>query len=162
MKSSLLAGLVLAFSVAAEPMRIAVSEFELEYEISGKGEHTVLLEAGGGAGMTDWDPVFHRIAQHATVIRYSRVGNGNSTVIKRHFTSRDYADYASELLVKLNIKQPVILVAHSYGVTFPPILKHLKQKAARNNTTNQHELTPERASLLTSSLYECSHSRLFD
>lgn len=115
MKSSLLVGLVLAFSVAAEPMRIAVSEFELEYEISGRGEHTVLLEAGGGAGMTDWDPVFQRIAQHATVIRYSRVGNGNSTAIKRHFTSRDYADYASELLVKLNVKQPVILVAHSYG-----------------------------------------------
>lgn len=100
---------------AAQSHFIKVNEFELEYEIAGSGKHIVLLEAGGGSPMTDWDPVFHQIAQLATVIRYSRVGNGNSTQIKRHFTSRDYADYASELLDKLNITTPVIYVAHSYG-----------------------------------------------
>lgn len=115
MKFILLVCLALSAAVSAQPQRLAVNDFELEYEIAGSGKHTVLLEAGGGAGMTDWDPVFNRIAEHATVIRYSRVGNGNSTAIKRHFTSRDYADYASELLTKLAVKQPVIVVAHSYG-----------------------------------------------
>lgn len=115
MKFILLVCLALSAAVSAQPQRLAVNDFELEYEIAGSGKHTVLLEAGAGAGMTDWDPVFNRIAEHATVIRYSRVGNGNSTAIKRHFTSRDYADYASELLTKLAVKQPVIVVAHSYG-----------------------------------------------
>mgnify|MGYP006140815421 CR=1 FL=1 len=106
----------LSFSLCAAPSQfIKVNDFELEYEIAGNGKHTVLLEAGGGSAMADWDPVFGQIAQHATVIRYSRVGNGNSTQVKRHFTSRDYADYASELLEQLNVTAPVIYVAHSYG-----------------------------------------------
>lgn len=103
------------FVALAQSAMVNVSEFDLEYEIAGQGDHVVLLEAGGGAGMSDWEPVFAQIAEHATVIRYSRVGNGNSTAIQRHFTSRDYADYASELLGKLEVTQPVVLVAHSYG-----------------------------------------------
>jgi pimeloyl-ACP methyl ester carboxylesterase len=108
-------GIALSFTVSAQPTLINVNEFELEYEVAGNGKHIVLLEAGGSAGMSDWEPVFNQIAEHATVIRYSRVGNGNSTAIKRHFTSSDYAEYASELLVALDVNQPVILVAHSYG-----------------------------------------------
>ncbi|MDP5135558.1 alpha/beta hydrolase [Rheinheimera baltica] len=106
----------LSFTLGASQSQfINVNEFELEYEIAGNGKHTVLLEAGASSAMTDWDPVFSQIAEQATVIRYSRVGNGNSTQVKRHFTSRDYADYASELLDKLQVAKPVILVAHSYG-----------------------------------------------
>lgn len=116
MKVVLFACAALCFSLsAAQSQFIKVNEFELEYEIAGNGKHTVLLEAGGSSAMTDWEPVFSLIAQQATVIRYSRVGNGNSTQVKRHFTSRDYADYASELLEKLKIYEPVIVVAHSYG-----------------------------------------------
>ncbi|TCO69475.1 pimeloyl-ACP methyl ester carboxylesterase [Chromatocurvus halotolerans] len=104
-----------SFAVAAQPALINVNEFELAYEVAGSGRHIVLLEAGGNAGMSDWGPVFNRMAEHATVIRYSRVGNGESTAIERHFTSRDYADYASELLIRLDIQEPVIVVAYSYG-----------------------------------------------
>lgn len=100
---------------AAGSKLVQVKDVELEYEIAGTGKTIVLLEGGGSAGLSDWEPVFQQMAQQTTVIRYSRAGNGNSTAIKRHFTSRDYADYASELLIKLNIKTPVILVAHSYG-----------------------------------------------
>jgi len=105
----------LSFVVSAKPAFIKVHQFDIEYEISGKGKHIVLLEGGAGAGLSDWDPVFTRIAEHATVIRYSRVGNGHSTAIKQHFSSRDYADHARELLTRLNIQEPVILLAHSYG-----------------------------------------------
>lgn len=115
MKLLAVLGLVLSLSVSAQPAMVQVDEFELEYEIAGQGEPIVLLEAGGSAGMSDWDPVFESIAEFTTVIRYSRVGNGGSTAIRRHFTSRDYADNASELLTQLDINQPVVLVAHSYG-----------------------------------------------
>lgn len=109
--------LVLLFPLAAfsNPDFVKVKGYDLEYEIAGNGSEIILLEAGGSAGMSDWEPVFERISEHAKVIRYSRVGNGNSTSIKQHFTSRDYADLASSLLRELGIDQPVILVAHSYG-----------------------------------------------
>ncbi|MDN7137584.1 alpha/beta hydrolase [Pseudidiomarina sp. 1ASP75-14] len=94
---------------------VKVKGYELEYEIAGNGSEVILLEAGGSAGMSDWEPVFERLSEHAKVIRYSRVGNGNSTAIKQHFTSQDYAEQASALLTELGIQQPVIFVAHSYG-----------------------------------------------
>lgn len=115
MKFILLSIFVLSFSVIAEPRFTKVGDFELEYEIAGSGEYTVLLEGGAGAGLSDWDPVFYKIAEKTAVIRYSRVGNGKSTVIKRHFTSDEYAHYASNFLLNLGITQPVILIAHSYG-----------------------------------------------
>ena len=94
---------------------VEVEGFELEYEVAGTGKHVILLEAGARASMSDWDPIFNQIATDSKVIRYSRVGNGKSTDVKRHFTSLDYANYANELLVKLEINEPVILIAHSYG-----------------------------------------------
>lgn len=108
-------GLVLPVLACADSGFVKVKGYELEYEIAGNGSEIVLLEAGGSAGMSDWDSVFKKISEHAKVIRYSRVGNGNSTAIKQHFTSRDYADHASALLTEIGIQQPVIYVAHSYG-----------------------------------------------
>ncbi|MEN7550465.1 alpha/beta hydrolase [Rapidithrix thailandica] len=99
----------------SSPDFVEVGDFCLEYEISGNGQHIVLLEGGARAGLSDWDSVYQEISKNYTVIRYSRVGNGNSTQIKRHFTSQDYAKYANELLEKLSIDVPVIVVAHSYG-----------------------------------------------
>lgn len=108
-------GLVSPVLAHANSGLVKVKDYELEYEIAGKGSEIVLLEAGGSAGMSDWNSVFKRISEHAKVIRYSRVGNGNSTAIKQHFTSRDYADHASAFLTELGIQQPVIYIAHSYG-----------------------------------------------
>ncbi len=115
MKHILLLLSTLSLSVFATTHLIKVDEFTLEYEIAGNGKHTVFLEAGANANLSDWHTVFDSIAKLARVIRYSRVGEGQSTKIKRHFTSTDYANYASELLTKLKITEPVILVAHSYG-----------------------------------------------
>lgn len=112
---ALICALLFCADSAAETRFVKVNEFELEYEMAGDGKSVILLEAGGGAGPSDWEPVFKQISQYATVIRYSRVGNGHSTAIKRHFSSGDYAAYTSEFLHKLNIQEPVILVAHSYG-----------------------------------------------
>lgn len=114
-KSCLFLALPLLFTVNAYAAFVKVGDFALEYEIAGTGKQIVVLEAGGSAGLNDWDPVFNAVAEHAKVVRYSRVGNGNSTVIKQHFTSMDYADHLNEFLLALNISKPIILVAHSYG-----------------------------------------------
>lgn len=111
----LLLVLSLLFAANVKAAFVKVGEFELQYEIAGSGKQIVVLEAGGSAGLDDWNSVFSSIAEQTKVIRYSRVGNGNSTAIKRHFTSMEYADHLSEFLLALDISEPIVLAAHSYG-----------------------------------------------
>lgn len=111
----LLLALSLLFAANVKAAFVKVGEFELQYEIAGSGKQIVVLEAGGSAGLDDWNSVFSSIAEQTKVIRYSRVGNGNSTAIKRHFTSMEYADHLSEFLLALDISEPIVLAAHSYG-----------------------------------------------
>ena len=70
-------------SVFAKPSFIKVNGYDVEYEIAGSGKHTVFLEAGGSAGLFDWEPVFEKLAKEARIIRYSRIGNGGSTQLKK-------------------------------------------------------------------------------
>lgn len=68
----------------AKPSFIKVNGYDVEYEIVGSGKHTVFLEAGGSAGLSDWEPVFEKLAEEARVIRYSRIGNGSSAQLKKN------------------------------------------------------------------------------
>lgn len=106
---------IIAFSASAEISFVKVKGFDVEYEIKGNGKHVVFLEAGGSAGLSDWDPIFENLAQEAKVIRYSRIGNGGSEKIKKNYSSEEYSEEAYLLLAALKIEQPVVYVAHSYG-----------------------------------------------
>lgn len=108
---------LLSFGVYAEPKKVWVGEFEIAYDITGKGEHIVLLEGGAFGTIDDWNFITDNIKQSATVVRYARVGNGHSTQIRRHFMAEDFAGHLSQLLKTINITKPVIYVAHSYGGT---------------------------------------------
>ncbi|BBN82209.1 hypothetical protein PA25_21940 [Pseudoalteromonas sp. A25] len=104
-----------SFNASSEVSFIKVKGYDVEYEIKGSGEHIVFLEAGGSAGLSDWDLIFEKLAKKTKVIRYSRIGNGGSEKIKKNYTSEEYAQEASLLLTALKIDQPVVYVAHSYG-----------------------------------------------
>lgn len=106
------------FSVCAFSFELKFAEidgFRVEYQISGTGSQVVVLEAGGGASLSDWDPVYSELSKQYKTIRYSRVGNGNSTKVKRHFTSALYAEHLYKLLETIGVSQKFTLVAHSYG-----------------------------------------------
>jgi len=107
--------LCLGTECIAQTNKAKVAEFEVAYEVMGAGEHTVLLEAGMARAMKDWDEVFGALSRFVRVIRYSRVGNGESAQIKRHFSAEEYADHAQLLLKTLDINEPIIYVSHSYG-----------------------------------------------
>lgn len=102
-------------SAIASIKTIEVAGYEFEYELEGSSDTTILLEAGGSAGLQDWDPIYHQLTKRARVLRYSRLGNGNSSPIKKNYSSEEYAQEALQLLNALNIKEQVIYVAHSYG-----------------------------------------------
>ena len=101
---------------SASPSFIEVNGYNIEYEWEKKiAAPIVLLEAGGSAGMADWDPIYTQLSAFASVIRYSRIGNGNSYKLRKNYSSEQYAQEALLLLKALGIKRPVIYIAHSYG-----------------------------------------------
>ena len=83
--------LITSTAVFAELAKVKINGFDIEYEMVGSGKHTVLLEAGGSAGLSDWDPIYNSLIKHAKVIRYSRIGNGGSAQIKKNYSSEEYA-----------------------------------------------------------------------
>ncbi|MBO9488904.1 alpha/beta hydrolase [Endozoicomonas sp. G2_1] len=116
MKILLHALLLFPFTLfASEKRLVEVNGFNVEYQVAGSGEHVVVLEAGGGASLSDWDPVYETISSMYKTIRYSRVGNGKSSKTDRHFTSDLYAQHLKQLLDILDVNSPFTLVAHSYG-----------------------------------------------
>ena len=102
-------------SVFAKPNFIKVNGYDVEYEIAGSGKHTVFLEAGGSAGLSDWEPVFEKFAKEARIIRYLEIGNGGSTQLRKNYSSEEYANEALMLLEALHVKKPIVYIAHSYG-----------------------------------------------
>ncbi|MGQ8367209.1 alpha/beta fold hydrolase [Glaciecola sp. 1036] len=101
--------------VFAKPSFIKVNGYDVEYEMAGNGKHIVFLEAGGSAGLSDWDSIFEALAKKTRVIRYSRIGNGKSEQVRKNYSSEEYAEEALLVLEALNIESPVVYVAHSYG-----------------------------------------------
>ena len=108
-------GCMFTVSVLAKPEIVKINGYDVEYEIVGEGKHTVLLEAGGSAGLSDWDAIFQKLTKQAKIIRYSRIGNGGSEKIKKNYSSEEYAQEANLVLDALNIKESVVYIAHSYG-----------------------------------------------
>lgn len=89
----------------AQVDKINVGVYEIEYEYIGTGENIILLEAGMTRDLQDWDIIVADLATMAQVIRYSRVGNGNSTQTEQHFSAEQYAEQTKGLLDALKIKK---------------------------------------------------------
>jgi pimeloyl-ACP methyl ester carboxylesterase len=100
-----------------EPYQFAnIDTYSLEYQISGKNKTCfALFEAGAGFDLETFDPIFTQISHSCTVIRYSRVGQGQSSQLTTELSAKNYAEIAKKLLDHLQIEQPVIFVGHSYG-----------------------------------------------
>lgn len=88
----------------------------IHYELQGKGRPCIVLVSGVGNPAGAWDAVFPRLARLSATVRYSRAGLGSSTFAgtdKR--TLNDIVKELGELLAKLTIPKPFVLVGHSYG-----------------------------------------------
>ncbi len=106
---------LLTSSAFAQTKYVKINGYNVEYQMSGKGKHVILLEAGGSAGLSDWDPIFENLTKNTRVIRYSRIGNGGSEPLKKNYSSEEYAQEALLLLEVLKVDQPIVYIAHSYG-----------------------------------------------
>jgi pimeloyl-ACP methyl ester carboxylesterase len=107
----------LIFGCSRESYQFAeVGSYTLEYQVSGNSKTCfALFEAGAGFNLETFDPIFDKLSEDCTAIRYSRVGQGLSSQLNTELSAKNYAEIAKKLLDHLNIERPVIFVGHSYG-----------------------------------------------
>jgi pimeloyl-ACP methyl ester carboxylesterase len=83
----------------------------------GKVPVTILLEAGGGSGLTSWAAVPQMLIKQtgATVVAYDRAGLGGSELGPAESRPEDEIRHLRTALSHLKVPETTILVAHSYG-----------------------------------------------
>jgi pimeloyl-ACP methyl ester carboxylesterase len=82
---------------------------------TGKGEPTVVFEAGGFDSAMTWALVQPAVATLTRACSYDRAGIGYSDPSPRPPTPANVVDDLHSLLAHANIKGPVVLVGHSLG-----------------------------------------------
>lgn len=94
---------------------INIVDINLECLIEGTGEKTVVIVPGMGCSFYSWLSIANEISKHAKVISFHRAGYGNSDAHIESSTTEIATMDLHALLEKLNIKENIILVGHSYG-----------------------------------------------
>jgi pimeloyl-ACP methyl ester carboxylesterase len=104
-----------ALAVAQTRQLVDVGGHRLEVLRAGTGDPTVVFEAGLGDSLDTWAPVWPAVAAYTTVVAYSRSGFGRSEPGAPEHTARRAVTELHELLTRLHLRPPYVLVARSYG-----------------------------------------------
>ncbi len=108
-----------------------VKDIEMFYEITGKGEHLLLIH-GLGSSTRDWEEQVPIFAQKYQVITIDLRGHGKTDKPKGPYSMRIFAEDIAELLKKLGIKTTHVLgislgggIAFQFAVDYPELVKSL-------------------------------------
>ena len=107
--------LVPALGAAQTHQLVDIGGYRLDVVREGAAGPVVVFEAGLGDSLDTWSPILPTIAQSARVIAYSRAGFGRSDVSPAARSARQEVKELHELLTRLQVSKPVVLVARSYG-----------------------------------------------
>jgi pimeloyl-ACP methyl ester carboxylesterase len=94
---------------------LSVGDHRLDVVRAGAGGPTVVFETGLADSLDVWLPMLRTISEYTTVIAYSRAGFGRSDAGSADHSIPHAAADLHELLHRLPVKPPYILVARSYG-----------------------------------------------
>jgi len=109
---------VLAIYLAAQHQtfrRVDAGGPKLRMLIAGRGDATVVFEAGAGSPLDEWARIQPRVSRFARTVSYDRAGNGLSD---KGPVPRDASRIAAELhaaLQNARLTPPYILAGHSLG-----------------------------------------------
>ncbi|TDL82414.1 alpha/beta fold hydrolase [Peribacillus frigoritolerans] len=101
----------------SKEMYIKVFGFQMFANIVGEKQDkpTVVMDAGYGDYSKGWNSIISEVSMLTEVIVYDRAGLGRSQPSSNPRNSREMVKELNELLYKLNIMPPYILVGHSFG-----------------------------------------------
>ena len=104
--------------------RIDIGGYRLHLWSTGKGNPTVVLEAGGGGFSLHWSLVQPRVAQFTRVCSYDRAGMAWSDPGPAPRTMKQEVYELHRLLHKAGVKGPYVLVGQSYGGLLARLYAH--------------------------------------
>ncbi len=127
--------LIVTASVAQtldKPRMIAVDGAQVRVRTSGlerrpAGQPVLVLEAGSGADLETWEPVFAGLSALGPVIAYDRFGLGQSTADPKTPTLARNVETLHDVLQKL-APPPYVLVGHSLGGVIIRGFSHVYRK----------------------------------
>ncbi|TYP74072.1 alpha/beta fold hydrolase [Paenibacillus methanolicus] len=105
--------------------KIQTSVGTMEYALSGEGSPAVILINGGSGPIEGWMRTFHEMAGHTRTLAYNRLGVGGSAKPDRPQDGRTIVATLRELLQKLGISPPYVLVGHSLGGLYANLFARL-------------------------------------
>jgi len=94
---------------------IELDGLTLRYELSGKGDRTLVLVHEMGGSLESWDDVVPRLAESRRVLRYDTRGAGMSQKVRGQLGIDTMADDIAKLLDALGIVGRVALVGIAVG-----------------------------------------------
>ena len=94
-------------------MQVKVKDWNINYEVVGKGNPVVLLH-GWLTDLETMRPLANNLCQNFKVYLIDVVGFGKSDIPEHPLKTDDFGDFLKELLEKLKIENP-ILIGHSNG-----------------------------------------------
>jgi pimeloyl-ACP methyl ester carboxylesterase len=94
--------------------RVEIGERSLYLDCRGRGDPTVIFEAGMGGDSSGWGAVFPEVAGLTRACVYDRANRGRSDLRGRH-TLADAGDDLAALLAAAGERSPYLLVGHSLG-----------------------------------------------
>ncbi|WP_433750451.1 alpha/beta fold hydrolase [Falsibacillus pallidus] len=96
---------------------ITVNDAKLYAKVLGTKNNTptVVMDSGYGDYSKAWNKVAPEIAKLTDVVLYDRAGLGKSEKSNKQRTSEQMVAELKELLLKMNLEPPYMLVGHSFG-----------------------------------------------
>lgn len=124
MKTYLLAALLIASQANAPSTRMLdVDGVQMRVWTAGveqrkPGQPTIVLEAGAGADLETWKPIFSEVSRIGPVVAYDRRALGQSGADTAAPTFARTAQTLHAVLQTLKVPPPYVLVGHSMGGVF--------------------------------------------
>lgn len=102
---------------SSENKLIDVGGYRLSFNVAPGSSPIILFESGGASDSSYWNEVAERlfIASNSTVITYDRAGYGKSETNQDKYNIYNVVQALENGLENLNVKNDIIVVAHSYG-----------------------------------------------
>src|SRR5205085_9280592 len=114
-RSALLVMLAATVAGGQRHQLVGIGGYRLDVLRAGTGTPVVVFEAGLADSLDTWSPILPAIATQATVVAYSRAGFGKSEVGPPDRSAAHEVTELHELLTRLHLPTPYVLVGRSYG-----------------------------------------------
>ena len=142
---------------------VDIGGYRLDIVREGTGSPVIVFEAGLGDSLDTWSPILPAVAKSATVIAYSRAGFGRSDVSPAGRSARQEVKELHELLTRLHVLTPYVLVGRSYGGLLVRLYTSLyaKEVAGLVLVEGTHEQQVKRWGVIDTS-YPAAFRRFYD